>query len=274
MVIDSHQHFWKFDPVRDGWITADMKIIRRDFLPQDLKPILEKNQIQGCIAVQAAQSEEETGFLLGLAKENPFIKGVVGWVDLRGKNLREKLKYFSRFPLIKGFRHIIQSEPEGFMSDPAFIRGVSMLAEFGFTYDLLIYHYQLGESLEFLAEVQDVRIAIDHIAKPAIRSKESTSWKASLAAAGSFRNVFCKVSGMVTEADWSNWKEEDFIPYLDDVLEIFGPQRIMYGSDWPVCLLAGTYEDQLGVIRSYLSRFTAEEKGSIMGKNAERFYNL
>lgn len=273
-MIDAHQHFWKYDPVRDAWITPDMSVIRRDFLPADLAPLLKDNQVEGCIAVQADQSEEETMFLLSLAETSPFIKGVVGWVDLRDPGLERRLQHFTAYPKLKGFRHIVQGEPSGFLKDPAFVRGVQLLGDFGFTYDLLIYANQFEEALGFLQHTQQTKIVIDHLAKPSIRTGEKTRWELNLAAASTFKNVYCKVSGMVTEADWKHWKNETFFPYLDEVFECFGTDRTMYGSDWPVCLLAATYKQQLDVLEEYLSGMSSGEKHKVMHENAIRFYNI
>jgi L-fuconolactonase len=273
-MIDSHQHFWKFDPVRDSWITEAMSVIRRDFFPEDLKPVLDKHGIEGCVAVQADQSEKETEFLLSLAEKHSFIKGVVGWVDLKAPNLHERLNYFSQFKKLKGFRHVVQGEPKGFLLNQKFIEGVKRLHDFGFTYDLLIYHHQLDDALKFVHHIPELKIVVDHIAKPSIRTKEKTDWELSMAALATYKNVNCKISGMVTEADWLNWKPEDFFPYLDEVFEAFGADRIMYGSDWPVCLVAATYEQQLGIIQMYISNLTAHEKQQVMHENAVRFYNL
>jgi L-fuconolactonase len=273
-VIDSHQHFWKFDPVRDSWINDKMSIIRRNFFPADIQPSLAKNQITGCVSVQADQSEVETEFLLQLADQNDFIKGVVGWVDLRSPNLKERLTYFKKFKKLKGFRHVVQGEPRGFLLQDNFIDGVNLLHEYGFTYDLLIYHYQLEEALHFVSKVPDVKIVLDHMAKPSIRTGEKTHWELNMAALATYKNVWCKISGMVTEAEWTKWKSDDFYPYLDEVFEAFGTDRIMYGSDWPVCLVAATYDQQLAIVQLYLSKFSPEEKRQVMGDNARRFYNL
>ncbi|SKC86810.1 amidohydrolase family protein [Ohtaekwangia koreensis] len=274
LAIDAHQHFWKYSPVKDAWITDDMKVIQRDFLPQDLAPILATHGIEGCVAVQADQSEAETEFLLSLAEEHAFIKGVVGWVDLRADNLSERLAYFSKFKKLKGFRHIIQGEPSGFMLDRKFILGVQKLAEYNFTYDLLLYHHQLPEALQFIHQLPQANIVVDHLAKPSIRTQEKNEWALNIAALAAFKNVHCKISGMVTEADWKNWKQNDFTPYLDVLFESFGSARLMYGSDWPVCLLAASYEAQLSIAQTYLSTFSSHEKHLVMGENARKFYNL
>jgi L-fuconolactonase len=272
--IDSHNHFWKFDPVRDAWINEDMHVIRRDFLPGDLLPLLKQNGFDGTIAVQADQSETETEFLISLATENDFIKGVVGWVDLQSPNLLARLDYFQGFKKLKGFRHIVQGEPAGFLSNPEFAKGVKALGDYGFTYDLLIYHYQLKEALTFVARLPEVNIVLDHIAKPSIRSKEKTSWELQIAALSTFENVYCKLSGMVTEANWKRWTKDDFYPYLDEVLESFGPSRLMYGSDWPVCLVAATYEQQLRIVKDYISALSPGEQDAILGNNAVKFYKV
>lgn len=273
-MIDSHQHFWKFNPVRDAWITEEMSVIRKDFYPHDLDHILEHSGIAGCVSVQADQSEEETHFLLSLADQHDFIKGVVGWVDLRADNLRERLQYFSQFKKLKGFRHVVQGEPKGFLLNEKFIKGVRSLADFGFTYDLLIYHHQLEEALHFVNKLPEIKIVVDHLAKPSIRTKEKTHWELNMAAMATFKNVHCKISGMVTEADWYTWKPEDFFPYLDELFETFGAERLMYGSDWPVCLVAASYEQQLAIVQQYLSKFSDHEKRLVMSENAKKFYNL
>jgi L-fuconolactonase len=274
MRIDAHQHFLKFDSQKHAWINDEMKKIQRDFLPDHLLPVLKTNGFDGCVTVQVDQTEEENNFLLSIAKQNSFVKGLVGWVDLKGDTLDERLQYYKQFSIIKGFRHIVQGEQKGFLQDQKFIQGVKKLAHYGFTYDLLIYHYQLPESLEFVAQVPDVKIVVDHIAKPSIRSGEKTHWELNMAALSTFPNVFCKMSGMVTEANWTGWKKDDFYPYMDEVFESFGAKRILYGSDWPVCLVAATYEQQLEIVTTHINSLSANERDQIMGRNAINFYNL
>jgi L-fuconolactonase len=274
MRIDAHQHFWKFDSQKHAWINDEMKKIQQDFLPDHLLPVLKTNGFDGCVTVQVDQTEEENNFLLSIAKQNSFVKGLVGWIDLKGDTLDERLQYYKQFPMIKGFRHIVQGEQNGFLQDQKFIQGVKKLAHYGFAYDLLIYHYQLPESLEFVAQLPDVKIVVDHIAKPSIRSGEKTHWELNMAALSTFSNVFCKISGMVTEANWTNWKKDDFYPYLDEVFESFGARRILYGSDWPVCLVAAAYEQQLEIITTYINSLSVNEQDLIMGQNAVNFYNL
>lgn len=273
--IDAHQHFWEFDPVRDGWITEEMTVIRKDFLPKDIKPVLKKNGIEGCVAVQADQSEKETNFLLDLAKENDFIKGVVGWIDLLKENINERLDYYSQFKALKGFRHILQGEKDRqFMLRPDFIRGIRALKKFNFTYDILIFPDQLQHTKNFVAAFPDQKFVIDHIAKPYIIDKEIDEWKKDITDVAKQENVYCKISGLVTEADWKKWKEKDFVPYLDVIVESFGMDRVMFGSDWPVCLLAASYKKVKEIVENYLSSFAQQEQEKVFGQNAIEFYNL
>lgn len=274
MIIDSHQHFWKYSPVDHGWISEDMGVLKRDFLPDNFISLIDHHAITGTVAVQADQTEAETLFLLSLAKQFPFIKGVVGWVDLRDPNLTTKLHEFQAHPQLKGFRHVVQSESKGFLIQPKFISGVKTLAEYGFTYDLLIYHHQLPEALAFADQTRNVKIVVDHIAKPSIKTGEKTHWELNMAALSTFPNISCKLSGMVTEANWKNWSYQQIEPFMDEVFEAFGPDRIMYGSDWPVCLVAGSYDDQFSVVMKYISRLSDSEKRKVLGENAKRFYNL
>jgi L-fuconolactonase len=274
MRIDSHQHFWKFDPVRDAWITDAMKIIQRDFLPPDLEPLLKEKSMDGCVSVQAEQSEVETKFLLQLADQHDFIKGVVGWVDLSSENIADRLDYFRQFKKLKGFRHIVQGEPDRFLLGQEFCRGIKALTERNVTYDILIYPKQLEATIEFVKLFPNQSFVIDHLAKPFIRTGRLDNWASQIKTLAKFDNVYCKLSGMVTEADWQNWKPEHFTPYLDWVLESFGSQRVLYGSDWPVCLVAASYKQQLTIIDQYVARLSSTEQAAIMGGNAIRFYNL
>jgi L-fuconolactonase len=274
MTIDSHQHFWLFDPIRDSWITPEMEVIQRDFLPGDLIPVLEANGIDGCVAVQADQSDSETEFLLQVAEANDVIKGVVGWIDLRSPELYDKLEVYSQFELLKGFRHVVQGEPVGFLGQSDFKEGVAQLAAFDFTYDILIYPHQLKEAFAFAKSLPNVRFVLDHLAKPFIKKGDIDNWKVDLNTLAQLPNVSCKVSGMVTEADWQNWSSTDFVPYLDVVFEAFGTKRLMFGSDWPVCLVASEYSQVKTLVTDYLASFSVNERKDIMGGNAVRFYNL
>ena len=274
MKIDAHQHFWYFDPVRDAWIDDQMKVIRRDFLPEDLKPVLAQNNIDGCVAVQAAQDDAETEFLLKLAKENDFIKGVVGWVDLQADDLSAKLEKYQGRQLLKGFRHVLQGESEDFMLRPTFVRGVKLLHQHGYTYDILIFPHQLPNAIKLVAQCPEQRFVLDHLAKPYIKAGNIADWKKDLNALAAHDNVLCKISGMITEADYQNWTYEQLLPYLDVAFQAFGTDRLMFGSDWPVCLVAGNYPAVKGIVEKYTLNFSEEEKVKIFGLNASRFYNL
>ncbi|MGO9640416.1 MAG: amidohydrolase family protein [Candidatus Acidiferrales bacterium] len=275
MRIDAHQHFWKFDPVRDAWITEEMGVLRRDFLPEDLAPELSANRMDASIAVQADQSEDETLFLLDLAEKHPQIAGVVGWVNFSAPNIRERLRYFSRFPKLRGFRHIVQAEPDDrFLLREDFLRGISCLKEFGFTYDVLIYPKQLPAAVEFVQRFPDQPFIVDHIAKPLVKEKEVSSWSKHMRALAAASNVSCKVSGLITEGDWKRWRPEEFHPYLDVVFDAFGPERLLFGSDWPVCLLAGTYHQVRQLVENYIRSRPQREKDNIFGGNAAHFYGV
>jgi L-fuconolactonase len=273
--IDAHQHFWQFDPVRDNWITDDMSVIQKDFLPENLKSVLDKNGLDGSVAVQASQSEKETEFLISLAEENKFIMGVVGWVDLQADDIKDRLAKYKSIPVIKGFRHVLQGETQrDLMLQPSFKRGIAALQQFGFTYDILIFPDQLKFCRKLVAEFPDQKFVIDHLAKPGIKNGEIEEWKNEMNLMAAYPNVYCKISGMVTEADWKNWKDEDFKPYLDVLVDAFGVERLMYGSDWPVCLLAGSYEKVMSIVINYFSSFSPEEQDQIFGLNAKHFYKL
>ena len=275
MRIDAHQHFWKFDPLRDSWITNDMAVIRRDFLPGDLQPLLQQNGFDGCVAVQAGQTEEETCFLVDLAKESAFIKGVVGWVDLQAENSTERLEYFKRYEVVKGFRHILQGEKErDLMLHARFKKGIARLEQFNFTYDILIFPDQLKFARQLVSSFPNQKFIIDHLAKPHIKTKKIEEWKRDILQVAQYENVYCKISGLLTEADWQNWKKEDFFPYLDVAVEAFGSNRIVFGSDWPVSLLAGAYKKVVNVVADYFASFSKAEQDQFFGKNAIQFYNL
>ena len=274
MIIDAHQHFWKFDPVRNSWITDEMSILKRDYFPQDLARALDANHVDASVAVQADQSEKETLFLLDLANLNNRIAGVVGWVDLRSPRLADRLRFFSQFPKLVGFRHIAQSEPDDrFLAREDFVNGVAQLRQFGFTYDILLYPRQLPAALALITKLPDQRFVIDHLAKPEIKSKKIEPWGTQMRAIAQNQNVYCKLSGMVTEADWRHWKPDDFRPYLDIVFDAFGPDRLMFGSDWPVCLCAASYAQVKQIIDGYLQQVSTEVD-KILGGNAIRFYRL
>jgi L-fuconolactonase len=273
--IDSHQHFWNYDPVKHAWINDDMEIIREDFLPEDLEPILNEYGFNGCVSVQADQTEAENTMLLDHAAKHSFIKGVVGWVDLKADNVEERLDYYQQFKKLKGFRHILQGEADrAYMLHPDFKKGISKLKQFGYTYDILIFTDQLGYANEFAAAFPDQPLVIDHLAKPKIKDGDINQWAADIKTIAQNKNVSCKLSGMVTEADWRAWKPEDFTPYIDLVFEAFGTDRVMYGSDWPVCRVAATYRETLGIAEGYVAKLSNTEQAKFWGENAIKFYSL
>jgi L-fuconolactonase len=273
--IDAHHHFWQFDPVRDNWISDDMSVIQKDFLPQDLEPLLRQSGFDGCVAVQSDQSEKENAFHLALAGDHDFIKGIVGWVDLQAENIAERLQHYGGYKKMKGFRHVLQGEAQrDFMLRPAFMNGIGHLNRHNFTYDILIFEDQLQYIPQFVSAFPDQPFVIDHLAKPAIKEGKIEEWKKGIVSVAQFQNVFCKISGMVTEADWKGWKDEDFKPYMDVVAEAFGPDRILFGSDWPVCLVAASYNEVVRIVADYFSSFTSDEQAKVFGGNAARFYNL
>ena len=275
LAIDSHQHFWNYSPQRQVWMSDAMAVLKRDFLPDDLFPLLKQCSIQGCVAVQASQTEDENTFLLALADQHEFIKGVVGWVDLRANQVEQRLAHYASNNKMKGFRHIIHDEQDvDFMLRKDFLRGIGLLNQFGFKYDILIYPKHLANVLKLVLLFPEQPFVIDHLAKPIIREKKIKDWRSDLKKIAACDNVYCKISGMVTEAKWHNYHKADFSPYLDAVVEMFGTNRLMYGSDWPVCNLSATYQDMFGIVTDYFSRFSKTEQGKIFGANASKFYRL
>lgn len=273
--IDAHQHFWQFEPVRDSWINDEMKVIQRDFLPVDLHPLLQEFDFEGCVVVQSDQSELENEFHLLNAEQFDFIKGIVGWVDLQAANISERLAFYSSFKKMKGFRHVLQGEADrALMLKPAFMNGISQLEKFGFTYDILIFPDQLVHVEKFVQHFPNQKFVIDHIAKPNIKTGEITEWSNHMRAIAAHKNVYCKISGMVTEANWNDWKIDNFAPYLDVIVQAFGTDRIMFGSDWPVCLVAASYEQVIQIVTEYFANYTQQERDQFFGLNAIQFYNL
>lgn len=276
MKIDSHQHYWHFNTADYGWMGDNMSVIKRDFLPTDLLPELKSIDFDGSVAVQARQSIEETNWLLQLADEHPHIKGVVGWLDLQSEQAEEQIAAFAKHPKAVGVRHVIHDEEDiDFMLRPAFIRGVKLLEKYNLAYDILIFPKHLTNTIEFVKQFSDKQtFVVDHIAKPLIKDGIVSPWKEDIATLAKFPNVYCKVSGMVTEADWNTWKPENIRPYLDVVMEAFGPERILIGSDWPVCLVAGKYSEVMHVVTDYISTFTEKEQAQILGGNAVKAYGI
>jgi L-fuconolactonase len=272
--IDSHQHFWEYDPAEYPWIKSDWPI-RRSFLPEDLQPLLRKSGFDGCVAVQARQSLRESEWLLELAEKNPFIAAVVGWVDLRSPSVGQQLEQFKGRAKFVGVRHVVQDEPDDrFMLREDFLRGIGTLKQFDLAYDILIFPKQLPAAIELARRFPEQRFVLDHIAKPLIKDALVEPWAAQIRELATAQNVYCKLSGMVTEAPWRAWNTKDFQPYLDIVWEAFGPDRLMAGSDWPVCLLSGEYEGTMGLVQRYLDQFGALDRKKVLGANAVRFYRL
>ena len=275
MRIDAHQHFWNYSAAEYPWIGAGLERLARDYLPSDLEPLLAAKQIDGSVAVQARQSVEESLWLLALAKAHPLVKGVIGWVDLRSDRVGDDLRVLAANPTFVGVRHVVQDEPDPrFVLGEGFIRGLRQLRQHGLTYDLLLYPSQLPAAIELVGLLPEQPFVVDHLAKPRIATGEIADWERDIRAIARHDNVCCKVSGMVTEAVRRGWKRDDFTPYLDVVLEAFGPERLMFGSDWPVCLLAGEYADVAAIPRDYFSRLSATEQRMIWGDTAAGFYGL
>jgi L-fuconolactonase len=275
MRTDAHQHFWRYDPAEHGWMSDRMTAIKRDFLPQDLKPLMDSAGFETCVAVQARQSVAETEWLLSLALQHSFIAGVVGWVDLRSDDLEGQLQRLTAHPKLVGLRHVVQDEPDdAFMLGEAFQRGIAMLHGFGLTYDLLLLPKHLPVAVELVRRFPEQRFVLDHIAKPMIEARAMTPWEQDLNELARSPNVYCKVSGMVTEASWTHWKAEDFTRYLDVAFESFGAERLMIGSDWPVCTLAAEYQATMNLVVDYVQQFSGSVQAAVLGGNCARFYGI
>ncbi|WP_162339444.1 amidohydrolase family protein [Cyclobacterium salsum] len=273
--IDSHQHFWHYESKRYPWIEEDLELLANDFLPDQLHSLMQANQVVGTVAVQAAPDEAENQFLLDLAEKFPFILGVVGWIDLTSDHLTDRLHAYQPFSKLKGFRHLLQDETDpNFILKPAFQRGLAKIFEAGYSYDLLVFPHQLDGVLQTVKNFSKGRFVLDHLAKPSIQKQELSSWKDKITELGRYPQVSCKVSGMVTEADWQNWEKSDFYPYLDVVMEAFGEDRILFGSDWPVCTLAASYGEVCGILESYLQGKPEGLQHNVWYENARRFYRL
>lgn len=276
MYIDAHHHLWKFDPVEYDWIDDSMAALKKDFLIRELEKTLHHNGFSSSIAVQARQSMEETLWLLELAEQTSLIKGVVGWIDLKSDTLAQQLDALADHKKLVGFRHVIQGEADpGFMQNPDFILGLQMLADRDYRYDLLIFAHQLPAATQMLEQVPDLHVVIDHIAKPDIRSKSDfDTWQQNIAVLADKPNCYCKLSGMVTEADWFNWHSDDFHPFMKTVLDLFGQNKIMFGSDWPVCLAAAEYSQVKALVLDFIIENAPHAKDLILGQNAQEFYQL
>jgi L-fuconolactonase len=273
MKIDSHQHFWKYDATEYPWIKPGTPL-QRDWLPADLEREAAKVGINGCVAVQARQTLPESRWLLELADQSPFIKGVVGWADLQSEKVEDDLAALSKYKKFSGVRHVVQSEAADFMLKPEFMRGLGALHAFDFSYDLLLFPKHLPSSVKVVEKLSHQRFVLDHIAKPMIRAGMLQPWKTDLRELAKHPNVSCKISGLVTEAKMPGWKKEDFRPYLDVVFEAFGEDRVMFGSDWPVCLLGGSYAQIHELAADYFKQFSAAAQEKFLGGNAAKFYKL
>lgn len=274
MKIDSHQHFWYYNPQRENWINDSMMAIRKDFLPTDLKPVLNRNHFDGCVAIQANESEDESEFLLNLAGRNSFIKGVVGWINLIADSSQERLSHFTKNPLFKGIRSILQTRSNEYITSKNFWNSISKLSEFDLTYDLLIQEHQLPAVIKLVKEFPNQRFVLDHMAKPQVSKGLSPKWTENIQNLASMGNVYCKISGLLTETENFKWKPDNFVPFIEIVSNAFGEDKLMYGSDWPVCLCAGKYEDTSHFIKEYFSQKGEIVYDKIFGKNAMEFYRL
>lgn len=279
MIIDSHQHFWKYNSQTHSWIDDSMSVIRRDFLPDDLKTTFEKQKehgyiIDGCVAVQADINEKETEFLLDICDANSFIKGVVGWVNLLDENVESRLNFFSQNKNFKGVRHILQGESVDFVLREDFQRGISKLSKFDLTYDVLIFPPQIKNTIEMIKKFPQQKFVLDHLAKPYIKEGKITEWKNDIESLAKNKNVYCKISGMVTEHDCKNWQKKDFTPYMDIVVENFGIDRVLFGSDWPVCLVAAEYNQVIEIVKDYFDKFSLKKQENFFYKNCQNFYSL
>jgi L-fuconolactonase len=275
MKIDAHQHFWQYHPAHQVWMTDAMQVLRRDYLPGDLEPLLAAIGFDGTIAVQARQMPEETEWLLQLADAHDLIKGVVGWVDLRAPELLSQLERYAAHPKLVGVRHVVHDEADdAFMLRPDFRRGIAQLREFDLTYDLLLFPKHLPVAVTLVEEFPNQPFVLDHLAKPAIAAGLVAPWRDDLMRLAAFPNVFCKFSGMVTEAQWRQWQADDFHRYLDIAIEAFGTERVMIGSDWPVCTLSGSYVATMNIVIDYVHQFSGAVRDAILGGNCARFYQI
>jgi L-fuconolactonase len=273
--IDAHQHFWRYDRAQYGWIDDSMAALRRDFLPADLEPLLRHAGFDACVAVQARQTLEETRWLLGLADRHPFIAGVVGWVDFQSADAPAQIEILARRPRLVGLRHIVQGEPDDrFLLRPEFLRGVAAAGQAGLAYDILIYTRHLPVAVEFAQRLAGQRLVLDHLAKPDIRRGEIRQWQRDLRRLAASGPVMAKLSGLVTEADWEAWTPEQVRPYLDVAFDCFGYERLMIGSDWPVCTVAADYARTMQVVMDYVRDRPAVEQEAVLGGNAARLWRL
>lgn len=275
MIIDTHQHFWRYNAAEYGWIGKGMEKIRRDFLPADLKKNIDRANVNAVISVQARQKLEETDWLLSLASDNDFIHGVVGWFPLAEPDIEAILERYAENKYLKGVRHVLQDEPDlDYMLRDGFNHGIHMLSRFNLIYEILIYEHQLPQAITFVDKHPSQIFVLNHIAKPLIRENVLSPWKENIAELARRENIYCKISGMVTEADYHHWDESQLNPYLEIVLDSFGPLRLMFGSDWPVCLLECSYEQWVEIIHRFIASLSVDEQYLIWEGNARNIYNV
>lgn len=275
MIVDSHHHFWRYDPAEYGWISDSMRALRRDFLPADLRREIEAAGVDGVVSVQARQTVSETRALLAHARENDFIRGVVGWVPLVDPAVRATLEELAQDPCLRACRHVLQDEPDDdYMLREDFNDGVRAVTAAGLVYDILIFERHLPQTLEFVDRHPNQVFVLDHIGKPRIRDGSFGAWRAAIRDLARRPNLYCKISGMVTEADWERWSEAELAPYMDAVLDAFGPRRLMYGSDWPVCLTAVGYARWFELVARFAARLSADEHDRVLGRTAIEAYRL
>ncbi len=275
MRVDAHQHFWSYDPLKHQWISDGMDVLKKDFVPKDLFAHLQANGIDGTVAVQADETEAETGYLLELAAKHDFIKSVVGWTDLRTEDAEENIIRHKQSSKLAGFRCIMQgAEDTDYLKNNVFTENIKLLHRYDLSYDLLVYQNQMESLVRFVDKLPDNRLILDHIGKPDIKNKEIKLWKQHLKELAAHPGVYCKLSGMITEADHSSWTYEELIPYLETAAEYFGVDRICFGSDWPVCLLAGTYDTVVGVMNRFAGQLSPQEREKLFGLNTLNFYKL
>jgi len=272
MPLDAHQHFWRYEPRDYAWIDDSLAPLRRDVLPEESARTMASAGFDACLAVQARQTPAETPFLLALADANPCIAGVVGWTDLQAPDARVTLAALASHPKLVGMRHVVQSEPDDFLARPTFLAGVGLLGEFGLTYDVLIFERQFPAALEFVRRFPAQRFVLDHLGKPDIRHGRFQDWARQLRALAAEPNVACKLSGLVTEAHWHAWTPESLRPYIDEAADCFTPARLMIGSDWPVCTVAGSYAAVMDVVLDAIASWPASAQASVLGETARAWY--
>ena len=274
--LDAHQHFWRYDAAAYPWIGRDMSSLRRDFQPADLRPLLDAAGLDGCIAVQARACETETDQLLALAERYPWIHAVVGWVDLCAADLEQSLERWAQAPALRGFRHQLQDEPApaDFMQNPAFNRGLNTLQRRGLVYEVLIKAADLPAATALCQQHDQHAMVLDHLGKPDVQANDLSTWARQLAPLAALPHVSCKLSGLITEAHWQHWSSAQLTPYLDTALQLFGPERLMFGSDWPVCLLASQYADTCSLVDSALQGLSAPQQAAVWGGNACAIYGI